>query len=882
VAQTAVKQKPIDPNEWEDINSDWEDVTPPTPVTTAPEQGFFSKAWHMLADPIAPVVNAARAKGQEWTNSATGKDPWLDSIKGFGAGALEGAADLVTPLNLATAAFGGAEFAAGKAGLGSIARLASVGNKVSGIPTAIHGASQVLDPEASFGDRAIGVAEAVGGTLPFLHTPKPTINPNIAESVLGDLPLHEPNIMPEFQKSQGFDPLQNAPESPRTGSFFDPTQTAPNAQTLPVATATPKFEAPSELDELTKSLNIDPNSLEIKDPNINAINGSGESSASLEAINRVNGMKSNGQQYVVYDKAGNRKPIIGVDAVDYHAQPGETYGIEGPNGFQLLEDNGGLHPDRIKAKIAAIQKNVTAKGSASESTTKLLDDLHSKLGIESTTNQATGKPIEVKQSSNDPTAVWIKNPDPAVIKQVMQRGYVFDSLRDDGAFKMVKSDKPVNLPILEQEVGLSRPTPAKAARMAGGNEPPSIPPEQRMSDGGNEPIPPVGKHAPTKLMEAFNFPRAVMASMDFSAPLRQGLPLIHKKQFWTSLDDMFKAWGSEKAFKAIQQDILDKPLFRARATPTGTAIKSFAEDAGLKLTDLNSLSGREEHIMSTWAEKIPGVRRSNRAYTAFLNKLRADTFEDLIKQSKVLGADGNTNLPLARALADFVNTASGRGSLGKLEKSAVALNTALFSPRLIASRLKMLNPAYYIMADPTVRKEALKSLLAVAAAGSTVTQLGKMAGGTVESDPTNSDFGKLKIGNVRLDPNGGFQQYVVAASRLLSGKSTSSSSGKEYDLWNKKGPFDPTSFDVIKNFGVSKLHPVFGFAYALLNGQKEMTGQKMNFTTTNPMDNAVAQRFIPIVVQDIYQLMQEDPTLLPLLGPLTSLGMSTQIYGGKK
>lgn len=466
---------------------------------------------------------------------------------------------------------------------------------------------------------------------------------------------------------------------------------------------------------------------------------------------------------------------------------------------------------------------------------------------------------------NDPNSIIVKNPDPGVIKQVMEKGFVFDSVMDDGTFKMIKSDKPLNLPVLEQEVGTNRPTPANSARMMA---------------GGVTPTDTVKK--PSALTETFNFPRAVMASMDFSAPLRQGLPLIHKKQFWTSLDDMFKAWGSEKAYQAIQSDILERPLFKPRVLPNGTAVKSFAEEAGLSLTDLKSLSNREESLMSSWAEKVPGVRRSNRAYTAFLNKLRADTFESLINDSKVFGLDGKTNLPLAREFANFVNTASGRGSLGKLEKSAVTLNTLLFSPRLISSRLTMLNPRYYIMADPTVRKEALKSLFAVAATGTTLTQLGKLAGGTVESNPTSSDFGKLKIGNVRLDPYGGFQQYIVAASRLLSQKSTSSTTGKEYDLNNPKGPFDPTNMDVIKNFTRSKMHPVLGFAWSLLSGQKEMTGQKMNFGTTNPMDNAVSQRFIPILFQDLYSIAQENPKLLPIMGLLNTFGMSSQVYGGQQ
>src|SRR5690606_5342894 len=239
----------------------------------------------------------------------------------------------------------------------------------------------------------------------------------------------------------------------------------------------------------------------------------------------------------------------------------------------------------------------------------------------------------------------------------------------------------------------------------------------------------------SKLVEAFNLPRGLMASIDFSAPLRQGLPLIHKKEFWRAIPEMFKAWASEEGFRKIQTEIANRPAFRKTISADGKVQPSFAERAGLSLTDLTDLSKREEAIMSTWAERFPGVRRSNRAYTAFLNKLRADTFESLITGVKVFGVNAEKNLPLARALADFVNTASGRGSLGKLESSAVTLNTTLFSPRLIASRLKLLNPAYYVMANPVVRKEALKSLFAIAAVGNTIGQLAKMAGGTVENDP---------------------------------------------------------------------------------------------------------------------------------------------------
>lgn len=462
-----------------------------------------------------------------------------------------------------------------------------------------------------------------------------------------------------------------------------------------------------------------------------------------------------------------------------------------------------------------------------------------------------------RAQANGPNYIILKSPTPELVKRARQYGYKLDSITPEGKVRMIKTTDIV-APILESEVGITRPTPSAARQQLG-----SIADIRKQS----------------LIAEALNFPRGIMASWDFSAPLRQGLPLIHKKEWWTSFDDMFKAWGSENTFQQIQKSILDKPLFKPRIGPGKKILPSFAEDAGLKLTDLTDLSRREEAIMSTWAEKVPGVRRSNRAYVSFLNKLRADTFEKLIQQGKVFGANGEANVPLARALADFVNTSTGRGSLGKLESSAVALNSTFFSPRLIASRLKMLNPAYYVMADPFVRKEALKSLFAVAGTGSMVGQLSKMAGATVESDPTSSDFGKIKIGNIRMDPFAGFQQYIVLANRLMQGRIKSSITGREYNLGEKFGR--PTRLDVIGRFAEGKLHPVLSFATGILRG-KDFTGQPFN------VPEEIAKRFVPIFIQDLKELATENPDILSLpedinfenlpLALPAAFGMSVQQY----
>ena len=95
-------------------------------------------------------------------------------------------------------------------------------------------------------------------------------------------------------------------------------------------------------------------------------------------------------------------------------------------------------------------------------------------------------------------------------------------------------------------------------------------------------------------------------------------------------------------------------------------------------------------------ERIGGfVKATERAYVGFLNKMRYDLF---VQGMSVLESQGKTieNAPEDyKALASLINNSTGRGKLfnnGKvnLEKTAAILNSAIYSPRFLASRLNLL------------------------------------------------------------------------------------------------------------------------------------------------------------------------------------------------
>jgi hypothetical protein len=83
-------------------------------------------------------------------------------------------------------------------------------------------------------------------------------------------------------------------------------------------------------------------------------NASGESSASVEAVNRVAAEKKAGQDRFLIDKDGTVTPLVGVDAVDAAAKPGQVIVQKGVGAekFTIL-DRGGLNQGAARGRVNA-------------------------------------------------------------------------------------------------------------------------------------------------------------------------------------------------------------------------------------------------------------------------------------------------------------------------------------------------------------------------------------------------------------------------------------------------------------------------------------------------------------------------------------------------
>jgi hypothetical protein len=369
-----------------------------------------------------------------------------------------------------------------------------------------------------------------------------------------------------------------------------------------------------------------------------------------------------------------------------------------------------------------------------------------------------------------------------------------------------------------------------------------------------------------RVSDPFNAIRAIMTSFDVSAVARQGgfILFSHPIRAAKSIVPMFRAMASEKTAMQINNEILSRenaPLYA----------RSKLYIAPLDGTE--KMSGMEEAFMSRLAEKIPGIRASERAYITFLNKLRADSFDAMVDG---LAKNGSATQAEMQAVSNFINVATGRGNLGSMDQSAVVLNTVFFAPRYVASRFQLLLGQPMWRGPNSVRKAVALEYARYLAGISVVYLLGYMAGGELEDDPRSSDFGKIRFGNTRLDPLSGLSQVTTLIARTTSGK-TKNSKGKLVPLRGDKVPYGgDTTWDVLAKFARTKLSPMAGMSVDAATG-KDVVGQPVT------LKSEALDTFVPISMQDIYSTVQEQGVPKgAALSVLSLFGASVQTYGKKR
>jgi hypothetical protein len=319
---------------------------------------------------------------------------------------------------------------------------------------------------------------------------------------------------------------------------------------------------------------------------------------------------------------------------------------------------------------------------------------------------------------------------------------------------------------------------------------------------------------------------------------------------------MLRAAKSERSAKAVAR------LLRMRQN------YPLYGKSGLHLAD----SGKEaeEVFKAVFAKKIPGVNMSERAYNAYLNSVRADCFDSLLEALKATGKSQVTQAEM-KAIANYINVATGRGTIGAAEKYAKELSTVFFAPKLTASRWQ------FLFAEPLYQGTARSRMILAGEYGkylaglTALYGLAKMSGAEVTWNPQSTDFGKIRYGENRIDPLSGLGKHAVFAARIITGQ-FEGASGKSESIYDEKGRNNWD--DIAERYVRSTLSPLYGTAVTLATG-RGIDGK--------PYDaGALPYDLLPLSVRDIYeQYRQNDPWTATAMSLASLHGAGVDTYEKK-
>jgi predicted GNAT family acetyltransferase len=339
------------------------------------------------------------------------------------------------------------------------------------------------------------------------------------------------------------------------------------------------------------------------------------------------------------------------------------------------------------------------------------------------------------------------------------------------------------------------------------------------------------------IVDLANAPRTLMTSFDISGLFRQGAILFAFRpvEGYKSIAPMVKALFSDANAAAVEAAQRQLPHFAHAQKYNLYIAPSVAKTAKVAITM------REEGLMSSWMLKIPGIKHSARAYVTGLNELRLRIWESVLTSWEKMGV--KVAEQDYKDLAQLINWASGRGSMPKLLVGhGGLLNAFLFSPRLIMSRLQFpLAVLPGVTKSALVRKQAMQMLMSFTGAGATILMMGKASGVfDVELDPRSADFGKLKVGDTRLDIWTGYAQYCRLAANLITSQKKTEG-GLVYSV-NRK--------EILDRFSQTKLSPAMGLLNDLLKGETYL-GEELPPKSATGVLGQMYQRLAPLAIQDM-------------------------------
>ena len=376
-------------------------------------------------------------------------------------------------------------------------------------------------------------------------------------------------------------------------------------------------------------------------------------------------------------------------------------------------------------------------------------------------------------------------------------------------------------------------------------------------------------------IESTNLPKTVLTTLDHSFPGRQGIkllpsrPLEWAKSTWAGTKALF----SPKVAAEVEYGLLNDgmPILvrfgSVERTVPYSALKKRVNLFHAPTDETVSFVARADEYMSHWATKIPLlgrlVRASQRAWNTSGNKLRSDVLKTIL--TKMNDSKTPLNIDDVQSLANLLNRATGRGTLGPVENLAPLLNALQLAPRFRASHPQWVFTILNFK-NPVAQREAIREVVSFIGAGATLLGALELNGVIkVEKDPRSADFGKIRIGNQRLDFWGGLQPLVRAVAMLSGSRKTSTG-----DIVSV-GPFD-VAFRTFRA-GMSPLASLFT---DVAKGET-FIGEELE-PTPGVITRELFNRGVPIAWQDVVDAVREEGLRGGLFSGLALIGIGVSTY----
>lgn len=355
---------------------------------------------------------------------------------------------------------------------------------------------------------------------------------------------------------------------------------------------------------------------------------------------------------------------------------------------------------------------------------------------------------------------------------------------------------------------------------------------------------------------------AMVATLDNSFLGRQGIKTLYTHPTkWLpaatqSFVDFGKTLGGQKMKDALMADIYSRPNY----------LNGNYDKAKL-------LPQAEEQFPTSLPERIWGVGRlfkaSEAAFTGSAIRMRTDTF-DLLHDIAIKDGVEMTKEQV-KDLGTLINAITARGSFGEREQLGV-VRLVLWAPKMLKGNYDVLTGHSLGVGLKTnfARKQAAKNWVKIISISALIMAIANaLDPGSAETDPRSSDFGKIKVGNTRIDFTGGAGSLVTLAARLLTGEYKKATTDEIVDYSSEFGK--RSRFDAVIDFITGKANPPARVVIDYLKGVdfegKPVTPGKTAYTA-----------FTPLILQKVVGL-KDDQSVDYMLGIITDfLGGSSNTY----